>query len=91
MYFAPSKPVALDELPNEVRYIIIEYIGDERHLPRKFRAIHALSLVNHHLRECVVPFLYRNLRFSKYSRLNLFKRMTGLSKNWDANYADHVQ
>lgn len=82
--------MALDRLPNELLYMIMEYIGDERHLPRKFRATRALSLVNHRLREFTLPFLYRNLKLS-YDRFHFFKRMATFSEAWGTNYLKHVR
>ncbi|CAL1694986.1 unnamed protein product [Somion occarium] len=62
----------LHDLPNELLLLIVEYIGEQRHLPRKFRAIYALSQVNRRLRAFCAPHLYRHLHFSSSEKYHKF-------------------
>ena len=77
----------LDKLPNELLYMIMSYIGDESHLPKKFRVTFILSLVNRRLRALAIPLLYQHVLLS-YRQLESLQRLALTTEN---NYASYIR
>ena len=75
----------LDKLPNELLYMIMSYIGDESHLPKKFRIVFILSLVSRRLREFAVSLLYQDVRLS-YRQFESFQRSAAAKENLYTSY-----
>ena len=77
----------LDKLPNELLYMIMSYIGDESHLPKKFRVTFTLSLVNRRLRALAIPLLYQHVLLS-YRQFESLQRLALTKEN---NYACYIR
>ena len=75
----------LDKLPNELLYMIMSYIGNESHLPGKFRIAFILSLVSRRLREFAVSLLYQDVRLS-YRQFESFQRSAAAKENLYTSY-----
>ncbi|KAJ3475907.1 hypothetical protein NLI96_g11517 [Meripilus lineatus] len=49
------------DLPNELLHQIIAQVPSQGHLPKQFRAVYALSLVNHRFRAVSLPVLFQEI------------------------------
>lgn len=60
---------SLDTLPAELLLDIIEYFGEQEHLPKRDRAAFVLSLVNRRLRALTLPILAREISVCRSEEL----------------------
>lgn len=76
LFDAPTQPrpymltrtASLDDLPNEILLEIIRFVGEQTHIPRKYRVLYHLSLVNRRLRLFAFPLLERCVSFPSSRR-----------------------
>lgn len=63
-----TRAASLDDLPNEILLEIIRFVGEQTHIPRKYRVLYHLSLVNRRLRLFAFPLLERCVSFPSSRR-----------------------
>ncbi len=62
------KTRSLDALPDELLLEIVHFVGEQLHIPRSFRVVYNLSIVNHRLRQFAFHLVVQSLVFPTVSR-----------------------
>lgn len=73
---------SLDDLPNEILLEIVRFVGEQPYLPRKYRVLYSLSLINHRLRDFAFPLLERDICFASS------RRFLRVADYWERSQAD---